>query len=173
MKTERMNYYTIPDRGFVAKGIYFDNWIYDYDSLEWKKDDKYIISDALMGYDPGEPDGSPYGIGSTSAMDEIEHIDYETAMEIIGDTTVKNLLKKWKSSFAKAKAKWDENPKRTAKKVETVFCLYGSRYSIGPKDLGLKATPEHKGFMHSIQKKMEKELIEIGATDIQHTCILK
>ena len=75
MKTERMNYYTIPDRGIVAKGIFLNNWIYDYESREWKKDDKYIISDALMGYDPGEPDGSPYGIGSTSAMDEIEHID--------------------------------------------------------------------------------------------------
>ena len=29
---------------------------------EWIRDTQHIISDALMGYDEGEPEGSPYGI---------------------------------------------------------------------------------------------------------------
>ena len=95
MKETEFNYYLMQDRGIVARGVFLDNWIFDFESRKWVKDEKHIISDALMGYDPGEPEGSPYGIGSTSAMDEIKHIDYETAMQFISDTIVQNLVKKW------------------------------------------------------------------------------
>ena len=99
MKEKEFNYYLMQDRGIVAKGVYFDNWIFDFESRSWVKDTKYIISDALMGYDPGEPEGSPYGVGSTSEMDEIKHIDYKTAMQFISDTIVQNLIKKWKENM--------------------------------------------------------------------------
>ena len=51
---------------------------------EWIPDTGYMIMDRLMGYDPSEPPGSPYGIGNGSVMDEIEEISYEKAMELIG-----------------------------------------------------------------------------------------
>ena len=172
MKAERMNYYLMNDRGILAKGLNFENWIFDFESREWVKDRKSIISDALMGYDPGEPEGSPYGIGNTSEMSEIKRIDYDTAMQIIGDTLVQDLLEKWHSKFEAAKAEWDESPKWYSKYVETSFCLYGTRYTIYPKDFGLKEGPEDDGFMESIQKELEKDLIDVGATEIQHSGFL-
>ena len=30
MKCERLNYYLLNDKGLLAKGVYFDNWIYDF-----------------------------------------------------------------------------------------------------------------------------------------------
>ena len=71
MKCDRLRYYLMNDRGIIAKGISFENWIFDFESRKWVEDTKSIINDALMGYDPSEPEGSPYGIGSTSVMDEI------------------------------------------------------------------------------------------------------
>lgn len=169
MKENEFNYYLIPNRGIVARGVFLDNWIFDFESRSWVKDTKYIISDALMGYDPGEPEGSPYGIGSTSVMDELKRIDYETAMQIISDTIVQNLINKWKGKYAQAKAEWDKKPGWPAKLVETSFCLYGTRYIIKPESFGWDKYSFDEGFMESIQKELEKELAEIGATEITHS----
>ena len=166
MKETEFNYYLMQDRGIVARGVYFDNWIFDFDSREWIKDTKCIISDALMGYDPGEPEGSPYGIGSTSEMDEIKHIDYKTAMQFISDTIVQNLINKWKGKYAQAKAEWDKKPKWPAKQVSTSFYLYGKRYVLKPEDFGWDKTSFDEGFMESIQKELEKDLMAVGATEI-------
>lgn len=58
----------------VAKGDKWHYWIhYDY---EWHKDTESIVWGKLIGYDPSEPADSPYAIGSTSVMDEIEEIDF-------------------------------------------------------------------------------------------------
>ena len=43
-----------------------------------------MIWDRLMGYDSTEVPGSPYAMGNTSIMEEIEEINYEKAMELIG-----------------------------------------------------------------------------------------
>ena len=166
MKEKDFNYYLMQDRGIVARGVYFDNWIFDFESRSWVKDTKYIISDALMGYDPGEPEGSPYGIGSTSEMDEIKHIDYKTAMQFISDTIVQNLIKKWKEKYTQAKAEWDKKPKWPAKLVSTSFCLYGKHHIIKPEDFGWDKNSFDEGFMESIQKELEKDLSEAGATEI-------
>ena len=172
MKCDRLRYYLMNDRGIIAKGISFENWIFDFESRKWVEDTKSIINDALMGYDPSEPEGSPYGIGSTSVMDEIKHISYEIAMQIIGDTIVQDLMEKWHFKYEKAKAEWDENPKMDAKLVETYFCLYGTRYTISPKDFGWEKGPSDEGFMESIQKELEEDLIEVGATEIEHSGFL-
>ena len=166
MKATRLNYYMMQDSGVLAKGLGFNNWIYDFESRKWVKDEKHIISDALMGYDPGEPDGSPYGIGSTSEMDELKRIDYDTAMQIIGDLTVQDLLEKWHNKFETAKAEWDKKPGWPAKLVETSFCLYGTQYTIKPEDLGWDKDSFDEGFMESIQKELEKDLMAVGATEI-------
>ena len=36
------------------------------------------------GYDPTEDSDSPYAMGNSSIMEEIEEISYEKAMELIG-----------------------------------------------------------------------------------------
>ena len=50
----------------------------------WEQDNNNEIMDRLMGYDPSEPPDSPYGIGNTSIMDEIEEITYEQASVLSG-----------------------------------------------------------------------------------------
>ena len=74
-------YYLIFDR-LVGKKE--NEGYYLYSDGEWVLDSKNVIMDHLMGYDPSEPAGSPYGIGNLSIMDEIEEITHERAMELIG-----------------------------------------------------------------------------------------
>ena len=50
-----------------------------YRNGQWEQDKEHLISDRLMGYDPSEPPGSPYGIGNTEIMREIETISLEEA----------------------------------------------------------------------------------------------
>jgi hypothetical protein len=47
----------------------------------WVRDTGHIVSDRLIGYDPYEPSDSPYKIGNTSIMDEIEVITEGEALE--------------------------------------------------------------------------------------------
>ena len=41
-----------------------DGKYYLYGENGWERDDNSVIMDHLMGYDPSEPPGSPYGIGN-------------------------------------------------------------------------------------------------------------
>ncbi len=50
----------------------------------WEQDNNNEIIDRLMGYDPSEPPDSPYGIGNTSIMVEIEEITYKQASVLSG-----------------------------------------------------------------------------------------
>lgn len=81
MKKEQVTYYLIWGR-LVGKedcGSYFI-----YRNGRWEPDDRSMIMDRLMGYDPSEPPDSPYGIGNSDIMDEIEEITYDEAMKQIG-----------------------------------------------------------------------------------------
>ena len=51
---------------------------------KWVLDTKNIIMDRLIGYDASEPADSPYAIGCTSVMDEIEEITYDEAKRLTG-----------------------------------------------------------------------------------------
>ena len=78
-------YYEIQKYGLIARGekfSFFNVQIYDADR-GWVQDEWSIISDYLMGYDPSEPPGSPYGMGSLSIMDEIDVIPKEEALKKI------------------------------------------------------------------------------------------
>ncbi len=55
-----------------------------YEDGKWKPD-RNVITDTLMGFDPSEPEDSPYRIGSTSITDEIEEISEEQAMKILNN----------------------------------------------------------------------------------------
>ena len=52
-----------------------------YDNGEWIADERNVIRDHLMGYDPN--DDTPFGFGSLSIMDEIEEITEEEAQRIM------------------------------------------------------------------------------------------
>lgn len=54
---------------------------YLYTDGAWVPDEKNIIMDRLMGYDPN--DDSPFGFGSLSIMDEIEEIPESRTIKIM------------------------------------------------------------------------------------------
>ncbi len=164
MKTEKLTFYLLKDTGLIAKGIGYSYWFY-YNN-KWEEDTESIVSDKLNGFDSSEPEDSPYAFGSTSVMDEIKEISYEEAMNLLADQIVYNLIYKWSEDFKERKAEWDQNPEWPAKHVETSFCLFGNRYTLTADDLGLSEGPWDEGFMETIQKDMEKDLAEVGATEI-------
>ena len=105
-------------------------------------------------------------------MAEIKEIPIQTAQEIISDITVRNLLEKWREKFKEAKKEWDEKPLWPAKHVETKFVLNGRVYTICPEDLGFQFDPWDEGFMESIQKDLEKDLLAVGAINVSHSGFL-
>ena len=165
MEVIKMNYYLLKDSGLVAKGYSSTHWIY-YD-FSWHKDRESIVWSKLIGYDSSEPADSPYGIGSTSVMDEIEQISYETATIILAEQIITNLIHKWSEKFKEQKKEWDANPEWPAKLVETSFCLFDTRYTLKPEDLDFEEGPWYEGFVESIQKELEKDLAAVGATEIE------
>ena len=75
-------YYLIRNRtlGKRENGIY-----YLFKDGNWVPDIKNSILDRLMGYDPNEPDGSPYKTGNMDIMDTIETITEEQALRFINE----------------------------------------------------------------------------------------
>ena len=122
--------------------------------------------DHLMGYDPSEPVDSPYAIGNTSIIDEIEEISFDKAMRVINEQTTEFLIDKWKKDLVKEKAEWDKNPGWPAKLVKTEFLLNGIKYVIEPPDIGLTYDCWDQGLMEHFQGNMRKDLEKYGATKI-------
>lgn len=60
-----------------------DGNYYLFENGKWIPDTKNTIQDYLMGFDPCEPAGSPYGIGSMSIIDQIEEIPQKEAIKMI------------------------------------------------------------------------------------------
>lgn len=135
-----------------------------YDGRGWIPDERNVIRDHLMGYDPN--DDTPYGFGSLSIMDEIEEITEERAIRTMNQQTIDNLIAKWKKDFVKDKEEWDKNPGWPAKLVETEFTLNGITYALEPNDLGLTDDCWDQGFMETIQGRMTKDLEACGAVNI-------
>ena len=61
---------------------------------KWVDDADHVIMDHLMGYDPTEPEGSPYRFGSTSVLMEMDEIPYEEAARLINQQIPDALKKK-------------------------------------------------------------------------------
>ncbi len=155
-------YYLIKKRrlGKQEKGDYFL-----FENAEWIPDEKSEICDRLMGYDPNEPAGSPYGIGNWDIMDSIEDITKEEAVSKMNELTLEFLTAKWKKDFEGRKEEWIKNG-WPAKLVSTEFKLNGIRYKIFPQDIGLTDDCWDQGFMESVQGEIKKDLAKYGATDI-------
>lgn len=163
MTEEQIVYYLINDRRLGKKEG--DNYFL-FQNAEWVKDEKSVIRDRLMGYDPFEPDDSPYRIGNTSIMDEIEEISFDQAKRITSDQTVEFLINKWKKDLIPEKEEWDKKPGWPAKLVKTEFMMNGIKYVIEPTDLGLTYDCWDQGFMESFQGYMKRDLEEYGAIEI-------
>lgn len=75
---DKVIYYLIMQRRLGKKD---GDRFYLYNDGTWVPDEKNVIMDRLMGYDPY--DDSPYGFGSLSIMDEIEEIPEDRAIQIL------------------------------------------------------------------------------------------
>ncbi|MBR2801430.1 MAG: hypothetical protein IKE21_02395 [Erysipelotrichaceae bacterium] len=76
-------YYYLKDRGMCGRSE--DGKYYLLNGTRWEEDKDSEIRDRLMGYDPYEPPGSPYGFGSLSVMDSIEEISEEELRKHLED----------------------------------------------------------------------------------------
>lgn len=141
-----------------------DDGYFLFDVSGWIPDERNVIRDHLMGYDPN--DDTPYGFGSLSIMDEIEEITEEGAVQIMNRQTIEGLTAKWKKDFVKEKEEWDKHPGWPAKLVKTKFTLNGIEYTLEPHDLGLSDDCWDQGFMETIQGRMRKDLEACGAVGI-------
>ncbi|MBQ9891512.1 MAG: hypothetical protein IJM39_08895 [Firmicutes bacterium] len=77
-------YYLIYDRIVGKREIYSDrhsdNWLFK--NGKWVPDTGFVIMDHLIGYDSSEPEDSPYRIGSTDVLMEMDEISEEEAMRL-------------------------------------------------------------------------------------------
>ena len=80
MKEKNIIYYLIRER-ILAKREQNEDYILK--NGEWVVDEKHRIMDYLEGFDPSEPEDSPYRFGNTSVMMEIDEISEEKAKEIM------------------------------------------------------------------------------------------
>ena len=60
---------------------------YLFDLGKWVPDEKSVLMDHLTGYDPFEPEGSPYWDGSLSVMDKVEEITVDQAHDLMAVQT--------------------------------------------------------------------------------------
>ena len=167
MEEKKTVYYLIYDR-VIAKRDKDGECDRDYIFREgkWVHDSDHVIMDHLVGYDPSEPEDSPYRFGSTSILMEMEEISFEQAIPIMNQQILDALKNKWKEEFAAQKEEWDKKPGWPAKLVETKFMLNGQKYSIFPSDIGFTDDCWDQGFMETIQSDIERDLKEYGAMNI-------
>ena len=162
-------YYLIRNR---TLGKREDGSYYLFKDGHWEPDTKNTIMDLLIGFDPSEPEGSPYRTGNLDIMDEIKELTLNEAKQAQSDQTVALLFAKWKQDLIEPKAEWNKNPGWPAKLVKTTFNLNGIQYTIMPQDLGLTDDCWDQGFMESFQGQMKKDLETYGATGIYNTGFL-
>lgn len=80
----KATYYLIRDR-IVARRESNGDSVRDriFVDGEWVDDSGHKIMDHLMGFDPSEPERSPYRFGNTDVLMEMDEISEEDAKRII------------------------------------------------------------------------------------------
>lgn len=73
-----ITYYLIRERRL---GKAQDDGYFLFDNGEWKEDERNVIRDHLMGFDPN--DDTFYGFGNANIMDEMEEITAEEAQRFM------------------------------------------------------------------------------------------
>ncbi|MBR2824856.1 MAG: hypothetical protein IKE51_01105 [Solobacterium sp.] len=156
-------YYLIEHRNLVGKKE-VDERYYLFHDGKWIRDNHSIILGYLMGYD--ETEDSFYRIGNTEIMDQIHVIPETEANKIMAKQVIEYLRNKWEEDFKEDYQKWQKNLGWPAKYVETRCVLYGEQVIFYPDDIGVSGDCWGEGFMELKQKEIEKDLREIGATNI-------
>ena len=147
MKTTDIKYYLIRGRKLAKREDGYHCYLFK--DGEWFWDEKNVLNDRLIGYDSDEPDDSPYKIGNSCVMNEIEELTFEEAMRILNEKTIEFLIRKWKEDLLEAKPAWNKRPGWPAKSVETSFILNGMKYTLVPEDLDLTDDCWDQGLMES------------------------
>ncbi len=158
---ENRKFYLIEDRQL---GKEEDGNHYLFTDGKWTVDSHFVIYGYQIGFDPTEPEGSPYAVGNTEIMDSIREITEQEAAKLAGKQLFDYLTTKWKNDFRERKVQWDRDPQWMAKHVSTVYDYEGIRYNVRPRHLGLRESSYDMGFMESVQDDMEKDLREYGAS---------
>ena len=65
-----------------------------FENGKWTPDSNNLIQDYLMGFDPSEPEDSPYRIGNLSIMDKIDEIPEKRALQLLNSQTIEFLKDK-------------------------------------------------------------------------------
>ncbi len=143
-----------------AEGFYL------FENGQWHPDEYHVIMDHLYGYDPFEPENSPYRMFNDSVMEEIEEITPEQADRLLGDQLYEYLTGEWRVKFKKAKEEWFRRFIGPDIPASTSYDFNGKRYRIEPKDIGLTNHLYDQAFMLSIQNEIEEDLEKYGATEI-------
>ncbi len=161
MSEKKIKYYYVEDLRLLGKSE--GDTYYVFIDAEWVPDEWHYIMDRLIGYDPYEDDDSPYKIGNTEVMDEIEEISEKEAKHIEAYAIVEHLVIKWIDDFKEKKEEWDKHPLWPAKRVYTTFYLNGVQFKLIPESLGLTNDCMDQGFMEHVQGDMKKDLEKYGA----------
>ena len=164
MRKPKNKYFFIEHMNVLGKEEGGEHYIFREGT--WEPDTGCCIMYRLMGYDPFEPEDSPYRTGSLSVMDEIVEINEKEARRVMADQTVEMLLHMWPQKFAEKKKVWDENPGWPAKLVHVSFTLYGEKFDILPEDIGLTHDCWDQGFMETVQSDMRRDLENYGAENV-------
>ena len=158
---ENRSFYLMDNRQLGKKE---DGNYYLFKDGKWTADSRLVILGYQIGFDPSEPEGSPYAVGNSEIMDSIREITEQEAAKLAGKQLFEFLTAKWKNDFRERKAQWDRDPQWMAKLVSTVYDYEKIRYTVRPRHLGLKESSYDMGFMESVQDEMEKDLREYGAS---------
>ena len=168
MDKERETIYYLIRGKLVGRRAWEDGHVRDclFRDGRWEPDDHALIMGHLLGFDPYEPEGSPYRFGCLDRMDEIERIPEKQASERVNGQVLTNLRALWKEKFRERKTAWDEAPGWPSKLVKTECLLNGLPVEIWPEDIGVTSDCWDQGFMETVQNEVEADLAAAGATKI-------
>ena len=90
----KKTYYLIKERILGKREE--DEEIRDYLFLNgaWMPDYRMKIFSYLMGFDPSEPEDSPYAVGNSDIMDDIEEISEERAVGLVTQWAISSFYAK-------------------------------------------------------------------------------
>ena len=139
---------------------------------KWIKDTDLVLMHHLAGFDPTELADSSNFTGDPDILKEINVISEEKAVSIMNPEILEILKNKWTEEAVARKNDREHWPGWFSKLVSSEFCLNGIEYTIKPEDIGLSHNGQEQAMMEIMLTKMEKDLIEYGATHIRsYGCI--
>ena len=78
-------FYLISDKRLFC---YCEGMAYEYINDKWEEADGREILNRLIGYDPYEPDDSPYKTGNLEILEQIKKLSQEEVIEKYGNEVI-------------------------------------------------------------------------------------